>query len=163
MARVVRKVIQVATAEFISESHRQRRRITCAARPKSMIQPLTAENPHSRITATGAPLKRTPRRIVARTDSDSLRPPRPHRTTASQSDRCSLLSQLRYGGLPITRPGSIAYLLKLLRPIKDFCPLPPGTSAALSNTNSLQLPGSIPGVHSGRSRCNFAYPMPTSG
>ena len=60
MAKVFRKVLQVATANPISGIQRQRQHITCAARPKSMIQPLTAENPQGRITATGAPLKKNP-------------------------------------------------------------------------------------------------------
>lgn len=59
---------------------------------------------------------------------------------------CQILGQARSLFLEIAWPA-----------LTDFCPLPPGTSAALSSTNSRQLPGSILGVPIGRSRCNFAY------
>lgn len=155
---------QMATVGSISKTNRQRRRITCAARPKPI-----ALSAHSRRTlyphhsGGSTPKGMTPRRDFT-----------PHRFRLSATTSFSQNEQLRspivvaafapcYGYLPNTRLGSIAYPLKLPRLFRDFCRLPPATSGTSSNTNSQQVPGSISGVHTGLPRSNFAYRMTTQG
>lgn len=103
MAWVLKMGEQVATADSISETHRQRRRITCAARPKPIVR-----SAHSRRTlyphhSGGAhSLKNDPQARFRPAPVPTLCD---HRVltgrTASQSDRCSPLA--RYGYPPIAR------------------------------------------------------------
>lgn len=145
MAMVVREINQMAPTPSISGSHRRQQHITCAACPNPAARLLTVAQPigvesHS----TGAPQRDTPRRIFARTGSVLSATTRPGRTRFAVRSLCLF----RQGGQPNTRL-TRSLLWKSHRPRRDFCLLPPETSAAQSGTTLQEFLASVPLVLKG--------------